>query len=579
MKKYLIVGGVAGGASTAARLRRNDETAQIILFERGKYISYANCGLPYYIGGVIKKRDKLFVQTVEEFSKRFNIDIRTLSEVRGIDKQSKKIKVVNLETGETYQETYDILVLSPGAQPIIPPIKGNDLPGIFVLRNVEDTDRIKQFIEQHHPKRVTVIGAGYIGIEMVENLHNICSEVSLIEMADRILPFFDFEMSSALSHHIRSEGVKIYLNEKVNSLEQTNEGIIASLESGMKIKTDMVIFATGIKPDTAWLRNSGLELSDNGSIVVTEYLQTNDPDIYAVGDAIKIKHQILQQDVNAFLAGPASKQGRIVADNIVLGNKRKFNGVIGNAIIKVFDLTAGIVGASEQQLKLSKVSFRSAVIHASSHAGYYPNALPISLKLFFTPQDGEILGAQIIGFKGVDKRLDVISAFIQKRGTVFDLTEFEHSYAPPYSSARDPLTIVGFVSENMIKGKFKTIEWSELGQDNYQQSILLDVRSKEEYELGSIPDSINIPLDDLRERWQELPKDKDIIIYCLVGLRGYLACRLLLQKGFDRVYNLSGGYKTYQFIFGRKDGEEGIYDGETILPDDQIYPEEDAFLS
>jgi len=579
MKKYLIVGGVAGGASTAARLRRNDETAQIIVFERGKYISYANCGLPYYIGGIIKERDKLFVQTAEEFSKRFNIDIRTRSEVTSIDTLGKKVIVSDLDKGESYEESYDRLVLSPGAQPIIPSVKGNDLPGIFILRNVEDTDKIQEFIKQKKPKRATVIGAGYIGIEMVENLYNICSEVSLIELADRILPFFDFEMSSALNRHIRSTGVKVYLNEKVNSIEQTNEGIIASLDSGKTIESDMVIFATGIKPDTNWLLNSGLELSDNGSIVVNEYLQTNDADIYAVGDAIQIKHQILQQDINAYLAGPASKQGRIVADNIVFGNNRRFDGVMGNAIIKVFDLTAGIVGASDQQLKLNNREFCTAAIHGSSNAGYYPNALPISIKLFFEPYVGKILGAQIIGFKGVDKRLDVISAFMQKSGTVFDLAEFEHSYAPPFSSARDPITIVGFVAENMIKGKFKTIEWTELSQEKYRHSFLLDVRKIEEYALDSIPGSINIPIDELRDRWQELPKEKDIIIYCHAGLRGYLACRLLIQKGFDRVYNLSGGFKTYQFVHGRKDGEDGIYDGETILPDDQIYPQDDDFLS
>ena len=579
MKKYLIIGGVAGGASTAARLRRSDESARIILIERGKFISYANCGLPYYLGGIIKERDKLFVQTAKEFGRRFNIDIRTRNEVVRLDSRAKIVTVINLDTGVEYEETYDKLVLSPGAKPLKPPLPGNDLPGVFNLRNVEDTDQIKEFLLQNKPEKAIVVGAGYIGIEMVENLHHLCSDVSLVEMADRILPFFDYEMSSALSQHIQSKGVRIFLKEKVTMLEQRGARLMVSLASGRKLETDMLIFATGIRPDTDWLKDSGLGLSENGSILVDDYLMTNDQHIYALGDAIQTKHQILDNNVNAYLAGPASKQGRIVADNIVFGNNKKYKGIIGTAIIKVFDLTAAMTGATEHQLQRSKKDFLTTVIHTASYAGYYPDAQPISIKLLFSPDKGEILGVQIIGFMGVDKRVDVISAFIQKGGKVSDLTEFEHSYAPPYSSARDPLTIAGFVAENMINRKFKAVNWSELEVNNYRQALLLDVRTPEEFAWGSIPGSINIPLDDLRDRFSELPPNRDIVVYCLAGHRGYLACRLLSQKGFDKVYNLAGGYKTYQFAYGKDDKCEDIYEGETILQDDSIFPEDEAFKS
>ena len=578
MKKYLIVGGVAGGASTAARLRRNDESAEIILFERGKYISYANCGLPYYLGGVIKDRKKLFVQTAGEFGKRFKIDVRTRNEVLSIDPLEKKVRVKNLETWNEYEESYDKLVLSPGAKPILPPVPGTDLPGIFLLRNVEDTDQIKHFLEKKKPRRALVIGAGFIGIEMVENLHNICSEVSLVEMADRVLPFFDLEMAAALYRHIKSHGVQVYLQQRITNLARENEEIIATLDNGKNIKTDLVIIAAGIRPDTAWLQNSGLALTPNGSIMVNDFLLTNDENIYAVGDAIQTKHQILRQDMNAYLAGPASKQGRIVADNIIYGNKRRYCGVTGNAILKVFDLTAGIVGASEQQLKKHQLPYRVSVIHTASNAGYYPDALPLTIKLLFTPDTGNILGAQIIGFRGVDKRLDVVSAFIQLQGTVFDLAEFEHSYAPPYSSARDPLTIAGFVAENMIGERFRSIDWTDLDKEEFRQAQILDVRTDEEIKSGMIKGSIHIPLDDLRDRLKELPADKDIIVYCRAGLRGYLACRLLTQNGFERVYNLSGGYKTYQFIHEAKETED-VFTEDVVHPDDQLYPEGDSYLT
>jgi NADPH-dependent 2,4-dienoyl-CoA reductase/sulfur reductase-like enzyme/rhodanese-related sulfurtransferase len=570
MKRYLIVGGVAGGASTAARLRRNDEEAQIIIFERGEYISYANCGLPYYIGGVIEERDKLFVSSAEFFAKRFRIEVRIRSEVLELDKKNKKITISDKEKGEVYDETYDKLILSPGAKPVPLSIQGSDQSGVFSLRTVEDTDIIKKFIEKERPQRGIVIGAGYIGVEMTENLQGICRVVSLIEMSDRILPFFDFEISSALSRHIKAKGVNIYLREKVIALEKNSEGIRVVLASGRVLEGDIVICAAGVKPDTEWLQESGLELSSNGSILVNEFLQTNDEAIYAVGDAIQATHGILQQKFNAYLAGPASKQGRIAADNISYGNKKKCQALFGTSILKVFDLTAGFTGVSEQQLRNIDRTVLSVMIHSADHAGYYPNALPISLKLLFTPEKGSILGAQIIGYQGVDKRIDIVSAFMQKGGTIQDLIFFEHSYAPPFSSARDPLTLAGQVAENVLNKRFNIISWEDLKSEKYRDVLLVDVRTEEEYQCCTIPNSINIPLDELRRRIEELPRDRNIVLFCRVGLRAYLACRILMQKGYTKVFNLSGGYKTYQFVYCRNRRVD-IYAGEKIHSDDQLY--------
>ncbi len=572
MKTYLIVGGVAGGASTAARLRRNDESARIIIIERGRYISYANCGLPYYIGGVIKTRDKLFVQPKEEFAQRFNLEIRTLHEVIGLEREEKKVRIRDLENNKEYYESYDKLILSPGARPFKPPVSGSDLPGVFVLRDVEDTDRIKEYIDKRKPEKAIVIGAGYIGIEMIENLNEICSEVSLVEMEDRILPFFDFEIASALGRHIKARGININLRERVVSLQKEGDSITANLASNKQIDSDIVIFATGVRPDTEWLKESGLKLSNNGSIVVDEYLRTSDENIYAVGDAIVTKQLVLNQDFNAFLAGPANKQGRAVADNITGDNIRKFKGAFPTAIIKVFELTAGMVGVSERQLQQQRMEYFTVATHSSDHAGYYPGASPISLKLLCNPEEGRILGAQIIGYQGVDKRIDVVAAFMQNNGTVYDLTDFEHSYAPPFSSARDPLTLAGYVGENLLQRKFQAITWQDLRKKEYRDAFLLDVRKKEEFECCTIPGSISIPLDELRSRLNELPRDRKIVAFCLSGQRSYLACRILLQKGFSNVYNLNGGFKTYQFVYCRHEKID-IYDDETIKPDDQIHPE------
>lgn len=572
MNTYLIVGGVAGGASTAARLRRNDESARIIIIEKGHYISYANCGLPYYIGGVITTRDRLFVQTKEQFARRFNLEIRTRQEVISLERVEKRVLIRDLEKNEEYYESYDKLILSPGARPFKPPITGSDLPGVFVLRDVEDTDRIKEYIENRKPEKAIVIGAGYIGIEMVENLHKFCSRVSLVEMEDRILPFFDFEMASALGRHIKSQGIEVYLRERVVSLQERGDSMFAILASGREIEGEIVIFATGVRPDTEWLKSSGLKLSANGSIIVDEYLRTSDENIYAVGDAILTKQLILNRDFNAFLAGPANKQGRAVADNVAGNNMRRFKGALPTAIIRIFKLTAGMVGLSEHQLMQHRIDYIIIATHNSDHAGYYPGASPISLKLLCSPKDGLILGAQIIGYQGVDKRIDVIAAFMQNSGTVYDLTDFEHSYAPPYSSARDPLTLAGYVGENLLNRKFQTISWQDIYKEENKDALLLDIRREEEFECCTIPGSKNIPLDELRERLDELPQDRKIITFCLSGHRSYLACRILLQKGFKNVYNLTGGFKTYQFVYCRDKGAD-IYAAETIKPDDQIYPD------
>ncbi len=539
MKKILIVGGVAGGAATAARLRRNDESAHIIMFERGRHISYANCGLPYYIGNVINERDNLFVQTPRNFSIKHNIDVRTETEVIAVNSSTKSVTVVS--QGKKYEESYDKLVLSPGAKSIKPPIKGVDLNHVFTLRNVEDTDKIKSYITKKKPDHVVVIGAGYIGIEMAENLNNICSQVTIIEMADRVIPFFDHEISAMIEQKLTENGVKVILSSRVTSIE--NDKI--ELNNGKALPAEIVILATGVAPDTDFLKESSIEMTSRGSIVVDCHMQTNISDVYALGDAISCYHKILDEKLSIYLAGPASKQARVVADNIDEKNNYTYDGTIGTAIIKINDMTAGYAGISEESLMRQDKPYISSFTHGMSNAGYYPGASPVSLKLLFHPQNGVIYGAQIAGYKGVDKRLDVIASFIHKDGTVFDLMQFDHAYAPPYSSVKDPVTIAGQVSVNIIQGKVKIKHWHEIEHEN-SDLYLVDVREQEEYQCGHIKDSVLMPLDELRNRYQQIPKNKDVVIYCRSGHRAYLACRILMQKGFKNVYNLSGGYLTYQ---------------------------------
>jgi len=570
MAKIVIVGGVAGGASTAARLRRMDELAEIILFERGEYISYANCGLPYYIGNVITDRDRLFVQTPEGFAARFKIDVRIRSEVTGIDRKAKRVTVIDLKSNKTYEESYDKLVLSPGAEPVKPPIPGIDLDGIFTVRNVPDTDRIKEYIKRNKVRRALIIGAGFIGLEMAENLHRRGILVTIVEMAEQVMTPLDFEMAAEVHQHLKAKNVEFYLKEAVTAFESRLGRLVARLSGGKELQVGLVILGVGVRPDSALAREAGLEIGGRGGIKVDEFLQTSDPDVYALGDAIEFPHPLLGKPMSVYLAGPANKQGRIVADNIVLGNKRRYRGSIATAIAKVFDLTVAATGLSEKALRAEGIPFVCSITHSASHAGYYPDAQPTSLKIVFSPEDGRLFGAQIVGYKGVDKRVDMIASVLKQGGTVYDLQEIEHAYAPPFSSAKDPVNIAGFVAENIIGGLVKIVHWHELNEEELSRSFILDVREVEEYKLGKIEGAENIPLNSLRDRLKELPRDRRIIVYCAVGLRAYLACRILSQNGFSEVYNLSGGYKTYEFVT-EKQANEDIFQGDVIGKDNNIY--------
>ena len=542
--KYLIIGGVAGGATVAARLRRMDEQAEIILFERGAYVSYANCGLPYYIGDTITQRDNLFVQTAQGFTARFNIDIRTQQEVVAIQTQGKTVLVKNLLTNETYSEGYDKLVLSPGAEPIRPRVDGISANRIFTLRNVPDTDTIKGYINTIRPKRALVIGGGFIGLEMAENLHELGIEVGVIEMANQVMAPLDYSMAAIVHHHMVENNVSLYLGDGVASFKETENGVAVVLASGKELETDMVILSIGVRPETLLAKEAGLALGKLGGIEVNEYMQTSDPDIYALGDAVEVTHLVTGSKALIPLAGPANKQGRIVADNIVYGNKKVYEGSIGTSIAKIFHLTDAAAGANSKLLAKEGIPYHESFTHSGSHAGYYPGALSLSIKILFAPKTGKLLGAQVVGFDGVDKRIEMLAQVIRNNGTVYDLMELEHAYAPPYSSAKDPVNMAGFVAENILTGKVKTAQWRDI-EGLSKEALIVDVRTREEFALGSIPGSVNIPVDELRSRLPELPLDKDIVVTCAVGLRGYVAYRILVQNGYERVRNLSGGYKTW----------------------------------
>ncbi|MFA6334469.1 MAG: FAD-dependent oxidoreductase [Bacteroidales bacterium] len=549
--KYLIVGGVAGGATTAARLKRDDENAEIIIFERGEYISYANCGLPYYIGGTISRREDLFVQTVEGFINRYDIDIRTRSEVEKIDKLAKTVIVHNTERDEQYIETYDKLILSPGAEPFKPNIPGIENPNIFTLRNIPDTDKIKHFITTKTVERAIIVGGGFIGLEMAENLHKLGISVTIVEMANQVMANLDYSMASIVNAELRTKGLELRLNEAVNSFAGKNDKIEVTLKGGSILEADMVIWSIGVKPETKLAREAGLELGVTGGIKVNEYLQTSDSDIYAIGDAVEVKHLVTGRAALIPLAGPANKQARIAADNIVYGNKIKYAGSIGTGIAKVFDITAASTGANGKLLKKEGIEYISSFTHSSSHAGYYPNAMPLSIKIMFSPKDGKLFGAQVVGSDGVDKRIDIFAQTIKSGGSVYDLMEIEHAYAPPYSSAKDPVSIAGFVADNILGGKLRIVQWSDLSNLDLSKDFLLDVRTGKEFRTGAIAGSVNIPVDEIRFRLGEIPTGKRIITYCAIGLRGYIASRILLQNGFNEVYNLSGGYKTYSLALAK----------------------------
>ena len=543
-KKYLIVGGVAGGATAAARIRRLTEDAEIILFEKGAYISYANCGLPYYIGGVIEERDRLFVQTPEAFGKRFNIDVRTRSEVIAIHPEKKQVTVRSAE-GKEYTENYDKLLLSPGASPVVPPLPGIQSEGIFTLRNVDDTDCIKAYMTAHQVRRTVIVGGGFIGLEMAENLKHAGSQVAVVEMAPQVMGPIDYSMAALVHQHLQQQDVKLYLEQAVERFSREGDELTLYFKSGISLKADMVLLSIGVRAETRLAQEAGLKLGEMRGIWVDAYLQTSDADIYAVGDAIEYPHPITGKPWLNFLAGPANRQARIVADNMVLGNRIHYEGAIGTSIAKVFDLTVASTGLPAKRLKQMGIPYLSATIHNGSHAGYYPGSLQMDIKITFSPTDGKLYGAQIVGYDGVDTRIDQYALAIKQGATVEQLTRLEHAYAPPFSSAKDPVAISGYVAGNILSGKMTPLYWREMQQADKSQVTLVDVRTPDEYALGTIPGAINIPLDNLRERLADIPENKPVYLFCGVGLRGYLASNILKSKGYPDVRNLIGGLKTY----------------------------------
>jgi NADPH-dependent 2,4-dienoyl-CoA reductase/sulfur reductase-like enzyme/peroxiredoxin family protein/rhodanese-related sulfurtransferase/TusA-related sulfurtransferase len=541
--KVVIVGGVAGGASTAARLRRLSEEAEIILLERGDYISYANCGLPYYIGGTIEERDNLFVMTPDKFNQWLNIDVRVKNEALSIDREAKEVKIINHLTGREYSESYDYLVLSPGAEPLRPPLPGIDSPGIFSLRSVPDTDRIYNYLSKKNPQKAVVVGAGYIGLEMAENLKHRGLDVTVVELAPQVLPPIDAEMALLVQQYLRALGMNLRLGDGVKEFHQVeNDSLKVELGSGEFLEADLVILSIGVKPEAKLAREAGLEVERG--IKVNASMQTSDVSIYALGDAVEVIHLVTGKPAVIPLAGPANKQGRIVANNIA-GRKEEFKGTQGTSVLKIFDMTVATTGANERLLKDAGLDFHSAIIHPNNHAGYYPGASPISLKLLFSPE-GKILGAQAVGYDGVEKRIDVLATALRAGLTVYDLQELELAYAPPYSSAKDPVNMIGFVAANRLQDDSKAVDAAAIDALNPDQVQILDVRETEENELGQIPGTIHIPLGQLRSRISELDPQKETITYCSVGLRAYMALRILKLNGFKNVSNLNGGYRIYQ---------------------------------
>jgi NADPH-dependent 2,4-dienoyl-CoA reductase/sulfur reductase-like enzyme/rhodanese-related sulfurtransferase len=544
--KLLIVGGVAGGASAAARARRLSEEAKIVLFERGPDVSFANCGLPYYVGGGIAERKKLLVTTAELLRTRFKLDVRTRSSVEAIDRAARKVRVRDLATGREYEESYDKLILAPGAAPIRPPLPGLDLPGIFTLRNLQDVDRIKERVDQGVTHAV-VIGAGFIGLELVENFVKRGVATTVVELQDQVLPPFDKEMTTAIVETLRANGVTVLLGQSAEGFEEGADGPVVRLKSGDRLTSQLVILGVGVRPENKLAVEAGLDVGPRGGIRVDEHLQTNDPDIYAVGDAIEVTDFVLGDPTQVPLAGPANRQGRIAADNI-FGRAVRYRGTQGTAIVGVFDRTAAMTGSSEKGLRRVNRPFRKVYVHPSHHAGYYPGAEQMTLKILFHPETGRLLGAQGVGGAGVDKRIDVLAVAIQAGMTVFDLEEMELSYSPQYGSAKDPVNMAGFVAGGLLRGDHPQLDIdSVLSAPVNAQPFLLDVRTPREFELGHIPGAVNIPVDDLRPRLGELPRDREIGVYCQVGQRGYVATRILLQAGLSAA-NIGGGYKTYKLF-------------------------------
>jgi NADPH-dependent 2,4-dienoyl-CoA reductase/sulfur reductase-like enzyme/rhodanese-related sulfurtransferase len=554
-KKIVIVGGVAGGATALARLRRLDENADIVLFERGEYISFANCGLPYYIGGAIEERDALLVSTPETIMSKYNVDVRNLSEVTKINREEKTVEIKNIKTGETYQESYDILLLSTGSSPIKPPIPGIDAPNIFSLWNIPDTDAIKKYIDEKKPKRAIVVGGGFIGLEMAENLHDQGLKVAIVEMLDQVMAPIDFEMAQIVHEHLKVKGVDLHLKDGVSKFEYRDGVTTITLQSGAEVSGEMVILSIGIRPNGELAKDSGLSQNQRGGIIVDKYLKTSDDSIYAIGDVIEVEDYVNKVQTMIPLAGPANKQGRIVANNILGSSKEEYKGTQGTSIAKVFDLAVASTGVNEKTLnrmgKEYKKDYNIALIHQNSHAGYYPGALPMTMKLMFD-LDGKILGSQIVGYDGVDKRIDVIATAIRFGGKVEHLIDLELAYAPPFGSAKDPVNMIGFVADNLQKGMTEQVLWRELDGLDKEEFKVLDVREEIEIEIGAIEGAVHIPLGELRNRLSELDKSKTYITLCAVGLRGYIAERVLKDKGY-KVLNLAGGYTTYKNMYKQSD--------------------------
>ena len=557
--KVLIVGGVAGGASAAARLRRLDEKAEIIMFERGEYISFANCGLPYYIGGEINKKSALTLQTPQSFNSRFNVDVRVWNEVTAIDAEKKQVTVHNVQTGEDYTESYDELILSPGAAPLVPKMDGVDDPRVFTLRNIPDTVKIRNYVEEEFPESAVVVGGGYIGVEMAENLKKAGLKVTIVELADHVIAPLDGDMAAEVHRYLRDQGVELMLGKAVQSMEDKGGKLTLHLSEG-EIETDMVILSVGVRPDTALAQSARLELNPKGAIVVNEHMQTSKEHIYAVGDAIEIADFVTGKKGYVPLAGPANKQGRIAADNIC-GIKSSYKNTLGSSVLKIFDMTVAMTGVNERTAQAAGLDYDKVYTYSQSHASYYPGGHGISIKTLYEKGTGKILGAQLVGYDGVDKRCDVIATAIRAGMTAYDLTELELCYAPPFGSAKDPVNFVGYVIENTLTGKVKNFFWNDVEKLPRDGSVtLLDVRTPSEREVGHIPGFIHIPLDELRQRAGELPQDKPIYIHCHSGLRSYLACRMLTGLGYD-CCNLSGGWRFYEIAVNDKlTPDHGCYD-------------------
>jgi len=479
------------------------------------------------------------------------------------------VKVVNLKTGEEYSESYDKLLLSPGAEPVKPPIPGIEDEAILTLRNVPDTDRIKDYLKDHKVEKAVVVGGGFIGLEMAENLHQLGLAVTIVEMADQVMAPLDFEMAAEVHQHLKDKRVGLLLNDAVAAFKRDAGGLVVQMQSGKTLQADLVILSIGVRPDSKLAADAGLDLANNKAILVNSHLQTSDPDIYAVGDAIALPNPITKKTMSTYLAGPANKQGRIAADNMVFGNKESYCGSINTAIAKVFDLTVAATGVSEKALKQEGMPYIASIVHASSHAGYYPDALSLSVKITFEPESGRLLGGQVLGYDGVDKRIDMLAQTIKREGTVYDLMEIEHAYAPPFSSAKDPVNVAGLVADNIIKGRVRIIHWDEISALDLSQTALLDVREPEEHALGSIEGAININVDELRKRLDEVPRGKKLVLFCRTGHRSYFACRILMQNGFNEVYNLSGGYMTYKNA-NQQQGNENAFAGESTHKDEQL---------